>query len=169
MCIRDSNDVCVAAKVIQRENSNINNVLIIDCDVHQGNGTAGIAKLDPTVFAFSMHCEKNYPFQKTEGDLDIALPPGTKDDYYLAQLKFGLDKVFREFQTDFVFYLAGADPFEGDRLGLLSMTKKGLRERDELVINYCRDQEIPVALSICLLYTSPSPRDRQKSRMPSSA
>ncbi len=142
------NDVCVAARVIQKRFSNIQNVLVVDCDVHQGNGTAGIAKNDPHLFAFSVHCEKNYPFQKTDGDFDIALPPATKDDYYLAQLKTGMDQVFRRFKPDFVFYLAGADPFEGDRLGLLSLTKQGLRKRDELVIHYCRDQELPLALSM---------------------
>jgi len=142
------NDVCVAARVIQKREPKINNVLVIDCDVHQGNGTAGIAKNDPTLFSFSVHCEKNYPFQKTDGDLDIALPPATEDEYYLARLKNGLDQAFRDFKADFVFYLAGADPFVGDRLGMLSLTKQGLRERDELVIDYCRDQEIPIALSM---------------------
>ena len=142
------NDVCVAAKLLQKTESNINNVLVIDCDVHQGNGTASIAESDPTVFAFSMHCEKNFPFQKTDGDLDIALPAATEDEYYMNQLRFGLDQVFRQFQADFVFYVAGADPFAGDRLGLLNLTKSGLRERDEWVINYCRNLEIPVALSM---------------------
>lgn len=141
------NDVCVAAKVAQREGL-VRNVMIIDCDVHQGNGTASIAKLDSTLFAFSMHCEKNFPFQKTEGDCDIALPPATDDQYYESQLRAGLNKVFREFKTDFVFYLAGADPYVGDRLGLLSLSKSGLRRRDQIVIDYCRDQEIGVAISM---------------------
>ncbi|MFK7766089.1 MAG: histone deacetylase [Mariniblastus sp.] len=141
------NDACVAAKVLQTEGL-AKNTLVIDCDVHQGNGTAGIAKGDPSLFSFSVHCEKNYPFQKTDGDFDIALPAGSTDEYYLAQLKHGLDQVFRQFKADFVFYLAGADPFEGDRLGLLSLTKEGLRRRDQLVIDYCRDLEIPMALSM---------------------
>lgn len=142
------NDVCVAAKLLQKNAPNIKNVLVIDLDVHQGNGTAGIAADDPTLFSFSMHCEKNYPFQKTDGDLDIALPPATEDEYYLSRLKHGLDEVFRKFKTDFAFYLAGADPFVGDRLGLLSLSKSGLRKRDEFVINFCRNQEIPIALSM---------------------
>lgn len=141
------NDACVAAKVIQKAGL-AQNTCVIDCDVHQGNGTAGIARNDPTLFSFSMHCEKNYPFQKTDGDFDIALPPASGDEYYLSQLKQGLDRVFRDFDADFVFYLAGADPFEGDRLGMLSLTKEGLRKRDELVINYCRDLEVPIALSM---------------------
>ena len=142
------NDVCIAARLIQNQEHNVNNVLVIDLDVHQGNGTAGIAADDPTIFSFSMHCEKNYPFQKTEGDLDIALPPATEDEYYLARLQNGLNQVFREFKTDFAFFLAGADPYVGDRLGMLSLSKEGLRKRDEMVINYCRDQEIPIALSM---------------------
>lgn len=141
------NDACVAARVIQ-QTSDVERVMIVDCDVHQGNGTAAIAKSDSTLFAFSMHCGKNFPFEKTNGDFDIALPPGTDDTYYLSQLKFGLDRCFREFKPDFVFYLAGADPFVGDRLGLLSLTKTGLQIRDQYVIDYCRDQEIPVALAM---------------------
>ncbi len=141
------NDVCVGAKVLQQMGL-VDKVLVVDCDVHQGNGTAAIARDDESLFSFSMHCEKNYPFQKTDGDFDIALPPATGDDYYLSQLRDGLRTIHRQFQPDFVFYLAGADPFVGDRLGLLSLTKPGLKKRDEYVINYFRDQEIPVALSM---------------------
>lgn len=141
------NDVCVAAKVLQREGL-ANNVLVVDCDVHQGNGTAGISKGDPSLFAFSIHCDKNYPFQKTDGDLDIALPPACSDTYYLAQLKNGLISVAERFQADFVFYLAGADPYEGDRLGMLSLTKQGLRQRDQVVFEFCSQRAIPVAISM---------------------
>ena len=141
------NDACVAAKVVQEE-LKIGNVLVVDCDVHQGNGTAGIAKHDSSLFAFSMHCEKNFPFQKTDGDFDIALPPATGDEYYTTQLKNGLAQVFTEFEPELVIYLAGADPFIGDRLGLLSLTKQGLRSRDEIVINFCRDQDIPISLAM---------------------
>ena len=141
------NDACVAAKSIQSE-LGIGNVLVVDCDVHQGNGTAAIAKQDESLFAFSMHCEKNFPFQKTDGDFDIALPPATGDEYYNSQLKNGLTQVFNEFEPEFIVYLAGADPFVDDRLGLLSLTKDGLRQRDEFVIDFCRDQDIPISLAM---------------------
>jgi len=142
------NDVCVAAKVIQQQHSSVERVLFVDCDVHQGNGTSSIAANDPTLFAFSVHCQVNYPFKKTAGDLDIALPPETSDDVYLKSLKTGIDTALSHFKPDFVFYIAGADPFSGDRLGKLSLTKPGLRSRDELVINYFRDLEIPIAISM---------------------
>ena len=142
------NDVCVAAKVIQQQHNSIERVLVVDCDVHQGNGTSGIAANDPTLFAFSVHCQENYPFRKTEGDLDIALPAGAQDDEYLSKLKAGIDIAMSQFNPDFVFYIAGADPFVGDRLGRLGLTKSGLRFRDELVINYFRNLEIPIAISM---------------------
>jgi acetoin utilization deacetylase AcuC-like enzyme len=141
------NDACVAAKVLQRQGL-ANHVLIVDCDVHQGNGTAGIAQNDPSLFAFSMHCDKNYPFQKTAGDLDIALPPDTKDEQYLEELQNGLDWILPDFRADFVFFLAGADPFEGDRLGMLKLTKEGLQRRDRMVIEFFREREIPIAISM---------------------
>ena len=142
------NDVCVAAKVIQQQHSSIKRVMVVDCDVHQGNGTSGIAAKDPTLFAFSVHCQENYPFKKTDGDLDVALPPGTQDDDYLSSLKAGIDDAMSRFEPDFAFYIAGADPFHGDRLGKLGLTKSGLQMRDELVINYFRDLEIPIAISM---------------------
>lgn len=141
------NDVCVAARNLQHQGL-ARNVLFVDLDVHQGNGTSAIAKGDDTLFAFSIHCDKNYPFQKTAGDLDVALPPGSDDTYYLQQLKLGLQEIGKRFEPDFVFYLAGADPFEGDRLGLLNLTKAGLQKRDEAVIHYFRDLDIPIALSM---------------------
>ncbi len=97
----------------------------MDCDVHQGNGTAAITQTDDSIFAFSMHCENNYPFQKTAGDWDIALPAGTGDVDYLRQLEQALPIIFQRFEPDLVFYLAGADPFTDDRLGQLSLTKAG--------------------------------------------
>lgn len=142
------NDVCVAAKVIQKGHNSIERVMIVDCDVHQGNGTSSIAANDPTLFAFSVHCDENFPFKKTDGDLDIALPAGTQDDEYLWELKTGIDIAMSRFNPDFVFYIAGADPFIGDRLGKLGLTKSGLRSRDELVINYFRGLEIPIAISM---------------------
>ena len=142
------NDVCVAAKTIQRRHRSVGRVMVVDCDVHQGNGTASIAADDPTLFSLSVHCSVNFPFKKTDGDLDIALPPGTQDDEYLSRLKAGIDSAMGQFSPDFVFYVAGADPFTGDRLGKLDLTKSGLRRRDELVINYFAQREIPVAISM---------------------
>ena len=138
------NDVCVAAKCLQ-EQGLIQNALIIDCDVHQGNGTAAITKDDDSMFSFSMHCQKNYPFKKMASDLDVALPEGTGDDEFLNALQMSLDGIFTDFDADIVFYLAGADPFEGDRLGLMRLTKEGLQQRDEIVFSECRKRGIPVA------------------------
>jgi acetoin utilization deacetylase AcuC-like enzyme len=141
------NDVCVASRVLQQAGL-ANNVLVIDLDVHQGNGTSSIVKNDPSIFSFSMHCSKNYPFKKTSGDLDLALPAGTEDTYYLDQLRYGLVEIERQFEADFVFYLAGADPFVGDRLGLLSLSKAGLRARDEIVFGFCKERKIPAAAAM---------------------
>lgn len=138
------NDTCVAARVLQAAGV-IETVLIVDCDVHQGNGTSAITKDDPSLHSFSMHCSKNFPFQKTEGDLDVALPPGTDDASYLHHLKCSLDQIGSHFTPDIVFYLAGADPFEDDRLGLLGMTQQGLLERDKIVFDHFRDRDIPIA------------------------
>ena len=141
------NDVCVAARTLQAEGI-AKHVLVVDLDVHQGNGTAGITKTDSTIYSFSMHCSKNYPFKKTEGDLDVALPPATEDKYYLNQMQLGLKRATSEFDADFVFYLAGADPFVGDRLGLLSLTKAGLRARDVGVLSFFRERNVPVAIAM---------------------
>jgi acetoin utilization deacetylase AcuC-like enzyme len=141
------NDACVAARVVQTE-SDIGNILFIDCDVHQGNGTAAVAKNDPTLFAFSIHSQVNYPFRKTDGDLDVALPENTGDDNYLSALGSALNQIFDAFSPELVFYISGADPFVGDRLGKLNLTKAGLRRRDEIVLARCRSAGIPVAISM---------------------
>lgn len=138
------NDVCVAARVVKKQNS-IRKSLVIDCDVHQGNGTASIAANDTDLFSLSMHCDKNYPFRKTSGDLDVALPEGTTDEVYLCKLKTALDQACETFEPEMVFYLAGADPFEGDRLGHLRISKHGLRLRDEIVFEFCVAKSLPVA------------------------
>ncbi|MEM9412141.1 MAG: histone deacetylase [Planctomycetota bacterium] len=138
------NDVCVAAKTIQAENG-IGKVLFVDCDVHQGNGTSSIARNDESLFAFSMHCDKNYPFKKTVGDLDVELSVGAGDPIYLHQLEISLCQIFERFVPDLVFYLAGADPFEGDRLGKLNLTKEGLLQRDKTVFQFFSERSIPVA------------------------
>jgi acetoin utilization deacetylase AcuC-like enzyme len=141
------NDVAVAARVLQRD-GDARRIAIVDLDVHQGNGTAAIFEHDRTVFTFSMHGEKNFPFRKEVSDLDIALPDGTADDEYLDLLRLHLDDVLNRHQPDFVFYLAGADPYEGDRLGRLKMTIAGLRQRDEMVFAECRRRGLPVAVTM---------------------
>ena len=141
------NDVAVAARVLQRD-LHARRVAIVDLDVHQGNGTASIFRGDETVFTFSMHGEKNFPFKKEISDLDVALADGTGDDEYLSMLRRHLDDVLNRHQPDFVFYLAGADPYEGDRLGRLKMTIEGLRERDDIVLAACSKAGLPVAVSM---------------------
>ncbi len=141
------NDVCVAAKVMQKKGL-ITKVLVVDCDVHQGNGTASICKTDDSVFTFSIHCLENYPFKKTNGDLDVALPPETCDEEHLDSLKSSMNSIFDRFEPELVFYLAGADPFAGDRLGRLSLSKSGLQTRDKTVFDFFRNMEIPVAFAM---------------------
>jgi acetoin utilization deacetylase AcuC-like enzyme len=141
------NDVAVGARVLQREH-HASRIAIIDLDVHQGNGTAVIFQNDPTVFTFSMHGEKNFPFKKETSDLDVPLADGTGDEEYLTLLQQHLPEVLDRHQPEFVFYLAGADPFEGDRLGRLKMTIVGLRHRDEIVLRACAASGLPVAVSM---------------------
>jgi acetoin utilization deacetylase AcuC-like enzyme len=141
------NDVAVAARVLQREH-HASRIAIVDLDVHQGNGTAAIFAGDASVFTFSMHGDRNFPFRKEASDLDVPLADGTGDEAYLALLERHLRDVLNRHQPDFVFYLAGADPFEGDRLGRLKMTIDGLRRRDEIVIEACTRARLPVAISM---------------------
>ena len=141
------NDVAVGVRVLQR-NGHANRIAIVDLDVHQGNGTAAIFSGDPSVFTFSMHGDKNYPFKKEVSDLDVPLADCTGDDEYLSLLRAHLPDVLNRHQPDFVFYLAGADPFEGDRLGRLKMTIEGLRRRDEIVMEACTKARLPVAISM---------------------
>ena len=141
------NDVAVAARALQRD-GRITRVAIVDCDVHQGNGTAAIFAGEPTVFTFSMHGAKNYPFRKEASDLDIELPDRTGDELYLAHLSHSLDMVLAIHQPELIFYLAGADPYHGDRLGRLSLTIAGLRRRDEIVLRNCRAAGLPVVVTM---------------------
>ena len=141
------NDVAVATRVLQREH-HANRIAVVDLDVHQGNGTAAIFCTDPSVFTFSMHGEKNFPFRKEDSDLDVALPDGTGDDEYLTALEIGLSATLNQHHPDFVFYLAGADPYEGDRLGRMRLTIEGLRQRDEMVFERCRRLGLPMAVSM---------------------
>lgn len=119
-------------------------VAVVDCDLHQGNGTARIFRDDPNVFTFSIHQENNYPI-KEKSSLDIGLADLTGDEVYLEKLKEGLDTVFGRFGPRFVVYVAGVDPYEDDQLGGLRLTRPGMRRRDELVFDYCHRQSTPVA------------------------
>ncbi len=137
------NDVAVAVRVLQRDGL-ARRFAVVDLDVHQGNGTAHIFEGDESVFTFSMHGAKNYPLFKLRSSLDVELADGTTDEEYLATLARHLPRVF-EHAPDLVFYLGGADPYEGDKLGRLSLTLEGLRARDELVLRECRARGVPVA------------------------
>jgi acetoin utilization deacetylase AcuC-like enzyme len=130
------NDVAVAVARLRAEGL-IQRVVVIDCDVHQGDGTAQILGPDPDAFTLSLHGARNYPFERIPSDLDVDLPTGTGDDDYLAALSDALDVALAS-EYDLAFFLAGADPWEGDRLGRLSLTKAGLRTRDELVLSRLR-------------------------------
>ena len=141
------NDSAIAARAVQAAGL-LERVVIIDTDVHQGNGTAAILHGDPTVFTFSIHGAKNFPFNKVESDLDAALPDGAGDTVFLATLESGLQAALDAADADLAIYLAGADPFEGDRLGRLSVTKAGLAERDRIFLETCRERGIPVAVTM---------------------
>jgi acetoin utilization deacetylase AcuC-like enzyme len=136
------NDVAVAVRVLQGDGL-IRSAVIVDCDVHHGNGTAMIFERDPSVFTFSIHQQHNYPVFKPRSSLDIGLPDGAGDEEYLRHLASGLGQALAE-PTDLTLYLAGADPFEEDRLGGLGVTKDGLRRRDRMVLEACRGRGIPV-------------------------
>lgn len=139
------NDVAVAARAVQAE-GHITRALVIDCDVHQGDGTAAIFEADSSVFTFSIHGASNYPFRKQSSDVDVALPDGTEDADYLAALRRGLDRVFATMTPEIAFYVAGADPYADDRLGRLALTKPGLEARDRLVLGGLEARGVPVVV-----------------------
>jgi acetoin utilization deacetylase AcuC-like enzyme len=141
------NDSAIAARALRAEGV-VEKVVVLDTDVHQGNGTAAILRGDPNVFTFSIHGAKNYPFRKEESDLDVALPDGADDSTFLAALSGALDRVLDLAPWHLAIFLAGADPFEDDKLGRLSVTKVGLAERDRMVLEGCREREIPVVLTM---------------------
>ena len=122
--------------------------MVVDLDVHQGNGTAQIFKDDDRVFTFSMHGAKNYPTRKEQSDLDIGLPDKTTDDFYLKNLKETLPRLIDQVEPDIIFYLSGVDVLESDKLGRLSMTMNGCKERDRFVLESCKKNQIPVAISM---------------------
>ncbi len=140
------NDVAVAIRVLQREHL-ARRFLIIDLDVHQGNGTAFIFRDSPEVLTFSMHGAKNYPLFKEASALDIELPDGVGDDEYLETLDHALSRV-RLHDADVIFYLGGADPYVGDKLGRLGLSKDGLKRRDETVLQFARDEGVPIVTTL---------------------
>ena len=140
------NDVAVAIRRLQQTRG-VRRAAVVDCDVHQGNGTAGIFAGDHQVFTCSLHGAKNYPFKKEQSDLDVELEDGTTDEPYLEALAHSLDMVLAH-DPEVIFYLAGADPYEGDRLGRLKLTFAGLERRDRLVFDRCRAAELPVILTM---------------------
>src|SRR5829696_5257531 len=141
------NDSAIAARAVQAAGL-VERVVVIDTDVHQGNGTAAILHRDPTVFTFSIHGAKNFPFHKEESNLDAPLPDGADDTAFLHALETGLETALDAADAELAIYLAGADPFEGDRLGRLCVTKSGLAERDRIVLKTCKERGIPVAVTM---------------------
>ena len=142
------NDAAVAARVLQKTQGSDFRVAIVDLDVHQGNGTAAILKNDERIFTLSLHGENNFPFQKEESNLDVALPDGCSDAEYLDALRNALHVVKTTFDPQFIIYLAGADPHEHDRLGKLSLTKEGMQARDQQVYNWAAANALPVAIAM---------------------
>ena len=140
------NDVAVAIRVLQKENL-ARRFLIVDCDVHQGNGTAFIFQKDETVYTFSMHGAKNYPLFKEASSLDIELPDKTGDAEFLETLSEALPRIFMH-NPDLIFYLGGADPFGKDKLGRLDLSIAGLKARDEMVLRFARDHQTPIVTTM---------------------
>jgi len=146
------NDIAVTAKVLQmehfRQTKETLQVMVVDLDVHQGNGTASIFGKDPSVFTLSLHGEKNFPFRKVPSDLDVGLPDGCTDQPYLEALAQAMDEASRRFKPDFLIYLAGADAHEGDRLGRLKLTEAGMAARDQAVFDWAKHGNLP--MMICM-------------------
>tara|TARA_R110001632_G_scaffold178013_2_gene297741 strand:- start:2319 stop:2831 length:513 start_codon:yes stop_codon:yes gene_type:complete len=141
------NDQAIGARYLQAKGL-AKKILIVDLDVHQGNGTAEIFEGDDSVFTFSMHGKANYPFRKETSDFDIALETNTTDEVYLKTLKETLPKLIQEQQPDFIFYLCGVDILTSDKLGKLACTIEGCKERDRFVLQTCKDHNIPLQCSM---------------------
>jgi len=141
------NDIGIAANYLL-DTGLAQQILVVDLDVHQGNGTAQIFRDEPRVFTFSMHGAKNYPTRKERSDLDIGLPDGTEDQLYLDTLQKNLPALIDQVQPDFIFYLSGVDILETDKLGRLKVSIAGCKERDRFVLTECRRHKIPVAVSM---------------------
>ena len=141
------NDQAIAANYLLNNNL-AKRIMIVDLDVHQGNGTASIFKGNKNVFTLSFHGEKNYPFKKEQSDLDIGFPDNTNDKFYLNKLQDVLPKVINEFEPDFLFYLSGVDVLESDKLGRLALTISGCKRRDKFVLELCKKNKLPVQISM---------------------
>ncbi len=141
------NDQAIAANYVLKKGL-ARRILMIDLDVHQGNGTAQIFAKHPDVFTFSMHGEKNFPFRKEQSDLDIGLEDGISDEAYLSILNQHLDYLFESFEPDFVFYLSGVDILDTDKLGKLAVSKNACKQRDRMVFERCKSRKIPVQVSM---------------------
>lgn len=141
------NDQAIAANYLLAHHL-ADRILIVDLDVHQGNGTAEIFRHEPRVFTFSMHGEKNFPFRKEQSDLDIPLADGTTDGEFLSRLEEALDHTIQLHDPDFVFYLSGVDVLRSDKLGKLSLTQLGCAQRDRLVMERCHRHQLPIQVSM---------------------
>lgn len=139
------NDIAVAVKKVIDEGK-IKKALIVDCDLHQGNGTAAIFESEERVFTFSIHQENTYPFHKPKGSIDIGLADRTKDKEYLARLEETMPKIISDFKPELLMYVAGADPYEHDEIGNLAITKDGLRKRDVFIYTLAKNYQVPVAV-----------------------
>ncbi|TGE14772.1 histone deacetylase family protein [Hymenobacter elongatus] len=140
------NDQAIAANYLLAHEPGVGKILIVDLDVHQGNGTAALFRHQPRVFTFSMHGARNYPHRKEQSDLDLPLADGTDDATYLRLLGDTLPRLLDEVQPDFVFYLAGVDVLATDKLGHLGLTREGCRQRDQLVLRLCQQHRLPVVV-----------------------
>jgi acetoin utilization deacetylase AcuC-like enzyme len=141
------NDIAVAIRLLRAEGL-IRRAAVIDCDVHQGNGTAHIFADDPEVFTLSLHGEKNYPLVKQQSTIDVGLADRTGDKEYLDALALALPGAIGRFRPDIIFYQAGVDPYEGDRLGRLALTLDGLKRRDKLVFTECSARSVPTVITL---------------------
>jgi acetoin utilization deacetylase AcuC-like enzyme len=141
------NDIAVAINLLRAE-ERIHRAAVIDCDVHQGNGTAAIFANDPEVFTLSLHGEKNYPLIKQQSTVDVGFADNTEDEEYLYQLEQNLAPVLDRFRPDIVFYQAGVDPLNRDRLGRLALTHEGLMRRDAMVFKACRERSLPCVITL---------------------
>jgi len=141
------NDQAIAAKYLINKKK-INKILIVDLDVHQGNGTASIFKSNNKVFTFSMHGAKNFPFKKEKSDLDIELEDNTSDEKYINKLEEALNQLIKEVNPQFVFYLSGVDVIDTDKLGRLSLSLEGCKKRDQIVFSICKNKKIPIQCSM---------------------
>ena len=141
------NDQAIAANFLI-ENNYCKKILILDLDVHQGNGTAEIFRSNKNVFTVSFHGEKNYPFRKEKSDFDYGFSDGTSDNEYLNKIKYEIPRLIENFEPDFIFYLSGVDIIENDKLGRLSVSINGCKERDKYVLSYCNSNNIPVQVSM---------------------